>query len=130
MAMLGGGAGLGEARAHRGRRRRIVARCAIEDFAHAVEPLHLIVGRQQRVVGDIVGVAGEAVESVDMDPQILADQKRPDREILVAPAFARRGFERVVCGGRLGGQHCHVKYPLASNQATASTIASRAGRGA
>lgn len=46
-----------------------------------------------RVVGDVIGDAGEAVEGMHMHAQIAADQKGADREILVAPPFAGRRLD-------------------------------------
>ena len=133
--MLRGGAGLAEAGAHRARGGGIVARRAFQYLAHAGEPAHLVVGGQIGIVGDVVGDAGETVEGVDVHAQILADQERPDREILVAASLAGRGFDRRDLGamGGFGSQRGQLypllRYPFASNQATASAMASFAGRG-
>src|SRR5689334_21873445 len=66
-----------------------------------------------------------------MGAQIAPDQPRTDREVFAAAPFARRSLDGAAFGRRcLGGQCGHPRYPLALNQATASAIACRAGRGA
>ena len=45
-------------------------------------------------VGDVVGLAREAVEGVHMRAQIAADEPGADREILVAPPLARGRLDR------------------------------------
>jgi len=90
---------LGQAGAHRARRRRVRvigvgAGRAFEHVGHALQPRHLVLRRQLRIVGDVVADAREPVERVDMGPQVAPDQPRADREILVLPALARRGLDR------------------------------------
>ncbi len=123
-------AGRGEALAHRRGGRRIVARRAVEHRRHAVEPAELVRRRQVRVVGDVVGVAGKAVEGVHMRPQIAPDQQRPDREILAAAPFARgRLDDLAVLRPRAAAAAIisDTRWPQTSS--TASAMASRAGRG-
>src|SRR4029077_6211711 len=73
----------------------------------------------------------KTVERMHMRAQITPDQPGADGEILAAPPFAGRGLDAASFGRRrLGGQSSHPRYPLALNQATASAIPCRAGRGA
>ena len=88
-------AGLGQAAAAAPRHSGCAAARAVQRRAHRVQPRALVGGRQHRAVGDVVGVAGERVEGVDMRAQPAADQHRADREIL-----RRRG----PCRTRL--RHC------------------------
>ena len=53
-----------------------------------VEPRDLLVGRQGRVIGDIVGDAHELVERQDGRAMARGDQPGRDRKILVAMALA------------------------------------------
>ena len=131
MTVLGGDPGFGEAGAHRGSGRGIDAWGTVKDGRHPIEAPHLVVRIQCRVVGDVVGVAGKAVKGMHMDAQIASDQPGTDRKILAAAPFAGRRLDGALFGRRsLGGQSGHPRYPLALNQATASAIACRAGRGA
>ena len=74
MAMLRGDAGRGQALAHRGGCRRIAGWRAIQDGRQPIEATQLVLGGECRAVGDVVGIAREAVEDVHMDPQIAPDQ--------------------------------------------------------
>ncbi len=73
-------AGLGEASPQHGRARRSGLALAEQHRLHHVEPMHLVLRRQHRTVGDVVGVAGEGVERMHMRPQARRDQRRADRE--------------------------------------------------
>ena len=65
---------------------------AIDGGGHPVEPAQLFRARQRAIIGDVVAHPREAVEGVNMDAQIRADQERSDREILISLMFAgRRG---------------------------------------
>ena len=54
-----------------------------------IEAAQLLLGCQPRGVGDIVGLADEAVEREDRTPQLRREQKGGDREILVPVRFRR-----------------------------------------
>src|SRR5438067_493162 len=59
---------------------------------------------------------------MDMRPQIAPDQPGADWKILAAAPFAGRRLDDALPGRRsLGGKSGHPRYPLALNQATAST---------
>src|SRR5882724_2582672 len=98
MAMLRGNPSLDQTLPHRCSGGRILSRAAVEDLGHKVEAPDLFLRAQVGIIGDVVGGSGEAVEGVDMLPQIAPDQKGSDREILAAPPFPRGGL--YVPGGR------------------------------
>src|SRR5260370_11420796 len=93
MAVLSSNACLEEAFPHRGGGGRIRVWGSVEDRSHAIEPRDLVIGRQCRVVGDIVGVSGKAVERVHMRPQAAPNQKRSDRKSFAAAPLARGRFD-------------------------------------
>ena len=66
---------------------------ACERGAHGFQHLELSAGRGVRVVGDIVGGAGEAIEGEDGRAVLRRDEERGDGEVLIGVAFA---------GGELG----------------------------
>ena len=90
VAMLRRGPRFGQACAHRQSGRRIAARRALQYLGHAVEPAQLVFRHQLRVVGDIVGVAREAVERMHMRSQVAPDQPGADRKILAVPPLTGR----------------------------------------
>ena len=100
--MLRADPGCGEARAHCRGRRRIAARGPVENRRHAVEPAQLVLGGERRVVGDVIGISGKAIEGVDMDAKIATDQPGADRKILVASPFARGRLDTGSPGGGIG----------------------------
>ena len=59
-----------------------------------IQARDLVLGRQRRAVGDVVGVAREGVERVHVRAQTRRDQRRADREILVAAVLARPCLHR------------------------------------
>ena len=61
-----------------------------------IEPRDLVVGRQRRVVADIVGGAHEGVEGRDMRAQRRGQQPRADLKVLVPGALARGRLNRAV----------------------------------
>ncbi len=129
---------------------RFRARRAVEDGAHASEAFHLLLRRKRRVVGDVVGLAGEAVEGVHMRAELAADEPgsrlensrrrapcpRASRDWRSAPTAPRRPSlpfaaqigEDIADGKGPGNRHGHI--PAWRNQAMASARPASAGRGA
>jgi hypothetical protein len=108
--MLRRDAGRGEAGAHRGGGRRVRVPGAgrrVEDRTHAVEPAQFVLGGERGAVGDVVGVAREPVEGVDMRPQVAADQPRADREVLIATPLAGWRLDAARRLPRAGRQRRH-----------------------
>jgi hypothetical protein len=71
---------------------------AEQDMFHGVEPGDLVGRGQDVAVGDIIRVAGEAVEGVHMRAQARRDEGGTDGEVLVAAVLAGPGFDRLAHG--------------------------------
>ncbi len=69
-------------------------------FFHDIESRNLVGRGKRRTVRYVIGVAGKGVERMDMLSKSRTDQRRPDREILVAAVLAGPGFH--------GGAHACV----------------------
>ena len=90
-AWRGGSAALGERRAQPHGFRVVVALAEQVRF-QPVELRELLLGRERRVIRDVVGDAHELVEREDDAAMARVDQPRRDRKILVAMALARTQF--------------------------------------
>ncbi len=75
-----------------GQRLGIDVALARQGGAHGFEQAELVVGRQRRMVRDVVGDAGEAVEGQDRRPVLGLQDEGRDREVLVLVPLA--GAER------------------------------------
>ena len=87
-AWRGGSAALGE-RARSRTASGIVVAAAEQVRFQPVEQRELLVGRERRMIGDVVGDAHEFVEGQDDAAMARVDEPRRDRKVLVAVALAR-----------------------------------------
>ena len=92
-AWRGAKAALGERRLQR-LGFRIGGPAAGQRRVEPVEHRELLVRRELRMVGDVVGGAHEAIEGEDRPAMLRLDQPRGDGKILVAVALAGAGFGR------------------------------------
>ena len=91
--VLRGDAGFGQAGAQAEGAGRSAAGLPEQHRPHPVQPAQLVVRGQHGAVGDVVGVAGEGVEGVDVRAQRRADQGGADREVLVRAVLAGPGLD-------------------------------------
>jgi hypothetical protein len=90
--VVGGDAGLGEAGAQGEGGGGAFVAAGEEDVFHDAEAGDLVGGGEGWVVGDVVGVAGEGVEGVDVRAE-AAGEEDADGEVFLGPVFAGRGFD-------------------------------------